>query len=113
MPREFVFASERAIDLGDELLGATEDDPDWGIRAVWNGGAVQFFGPDGVAVLTVLRSIVVEARSSADRLLPAGFGEHGFWTEAYAPEGEGAGERIARNIAASAGAQLYVDGVIV
>lgn len=114
MPRDFVITSARQVDLADELLGVADDSLDWEIRTIWGEGALQVVGPDGDAVLTVLRSIVVESGSGVDRLLPlTPVAQHTYWTEAYGPVGSVVGERIARNIAASVGGELYVNGALV
>ncbi len=112
MPRDFVITSPRPVDLADELLGVAEDNLDWEIRTIWGNGAVQVVGSNGFAVLTVLRSVIVEAGSGVDRLIPlAPDAQHSYWTEAYGPSGTLLGEQIACNIAASVGGELFVNGM--
>lgn len=112
MPREFVFASQRPIDLADQLLGAAQHNLQLGIRTVWNRGGVQILDADGGAVLTVLTSTKVETPGSAERLLASRFdAKYTFWTEAYGPAHNADSLRIARNIAVSAEGQLFVNGV--
>ncbi|GAA3871532.1 hypothetical protein GCM10022381_13280 [Leifsonia kafniensis] len=112
MPRDFVITSPRPVDLADQLLGVAENSLDWEIRTIWGNGAVQVVGSDGQAVLTVLRSIVVEAGSGVDRLLPVTpTALHSYWTEAYGPTDSLVGVQVAHNIAKAVGGELFVNGV--
>ncbi len=113
MPREYVFASERAIDLADGVWAAAEQSLDWQMRSIWEGGAVQYCDAEGLVVLTVLHSTGVEAPGAAARLLAGGWGASNvFWTEAYGAAGDERADSLARTIAAEANAQLFIDGVL-
>lgn len=113
MTRELVIVSPRPIDLADHLMAAVEVDANLGLRAIWSGGGTQVCSPDGLALVTVLRTKGFDVADDVERLLGARLADkHVFWTELYAPRGAAGelGERVARALVGVVEGELFVRG---
>lgn len=118
MPREYRLLSAEPVDLRIVRDAADQVDPTLRPRLLFGGWAVQLVDRDGVAVLTVEASRLLDDVGQAEALISGASGTGRtpgtgpqWWTEASAPWGEhgGPGARLARVIAGSVQARMLAE----
>ncbi len=104
MPREIYLLTPVPVVIEALLAAAAEVDDQLGVRALYDGAALQLVGDDGDAVLTVQGSRLLQDSADVARVtrgleVPAG---QVWWAEATAPWGPSGltGVVIARGLAA-------------
>jgi hypothetical protein len=71
MPRDAVLLSATAVNLELVLRAAAPVDETLQVRSLFDGAALQLFGADGQAVITVQHATLVADSAEVERLLPS------------------------------------------
>jgi hypothetical protein len=87
MPRDAVLLSPTGVNLEAVLRAAAAVDEQLQVRSLYDGAALQLFGADGQAVITVQHSTLIANAHEIERLLPSAPAVHTplWWSEVYIP----------------------------
>jgi len=113
MPREIYVITPRSVTLEDLVAAGIAIDGSLGLRTLFEGAALQLVNADGVAVVTIDNSRLLEATDDAARVTrglsipPAG----SWWTEAVAPWGSAgaAGVAVVERLALNLGGNFHIE----